>query len=65
MGIEYGTKSTGGNYLKQSQERSTELAQDVVDLRVESIGLEQGSPSLENGVCNLQHTNIDGRVGRR
>lgn len=54
-----------GNYLEQSEERSTELAQDMIDLSVEGIGLEQRSPSLENGVCDLQHTNVDGRVGRR
>ena len=51
------------NYLEKSQERSTKLAENVVDLGVERIRLEQGSPSLENGMRNLQHTDVDGRVG--
>jgi hypothetical protein len=42
-----------GNYLEKSQERSTELGKNVVDLGVERIGLEQRSPSLENRVGDL------------
>lgn len=54
-----------GRYLKQGQERSAKLAENMVDLRIKRIGLEQRSPSLENGVRDLEHTNVDGRVGRR
>jgi hypothetical protein len=54
-----------GRYLKQGQERSAKLAKNMVDLRIKRIGLEQRSPSLENGVRDLEHTNVDGRVGRR
>jgi ribosomal protein S17E len=52
-------------YLKQGQERSTKLVKNMVNLRIKRIGLEQRSPSLENGVRDLEHTNVDSRVGRR
>lgn len=51
-----------GWYLEEGQKRIPEFVQDVVDLRVQLIGLEQGPPSLENRVCDLKHANVDGRV---
>jgi len=37
----------------------------MVDLYVQFIGLEERAPPLENGVRNLQHTDVGGRVVRQ
>lgn len=54
-----------GSYLQETEERSAELLQHMVDLHVQIVGLEERAPPLENGVCNLQHANVGGRVIRQ
>lgn len=51
--------------LDQSQEWVAELVENMVDLNVKLVGLEERSPALEDGVRNLEDTNVDGRVGWR
>jgi hypothetical protein len=62
IAVSNGTLKT---YLEERKERCAELLQNMVDLHIQLVGLEKWAPSLEDGVCNLQNTNVDGRVGGR
>jgi hypothetical protein len=62
IAVSNGTLKT---YLEERKERCAELLQNMVDLHIQLVGLEKWAPPLEDGVCNLQNTNVDGRVGGR
>ncbi|KAI6754965.1 hypothetical protein HG531_004071 [Fusarium graminearum] len=46
-------------YHKKLKESLTKCLDDMVDLHVELICTEQGSPSGEDRVCNFENTNVD------
>jgi hypothetical protein len=52
-------------YHKKLEESLTKCLDHMVDLHVELICAEQGSPSNEDGVCNFENTNVDLRIGGR
>jgi hypothetical protein len=49
-------------YLKQDEIWGPELSEDMVDLGVQLVGAVEGPPSLEDGMCDLQDSNVDGDV---
>jgi hypothetical protein len=61
----FARKGASRSYLEETEERSAELLEHMVDLLVQLVGLEERAPPLENGVCNLQHTDVGGRVIRQ
>lgn len=46
-------------YDKQLNERLPERLNDMVDLQVKLVCSEQRTPATEDGVCNLEDTDID------
>lgn len=48
-----------GTYDEKLHERLAECLDNVVDFQVQLVGSEQRPPTREDGVCNLEHANID------
>lgn len=55
---------TRKEYLEKREEWSPKALEDMINFSIQLVRLEQGSPSLENRVRNLEHTNVGGRVVR-
>lgn len=51
-------------YLEESQERTAESFENMINFQVQLIRPEKGSPSLENGMCDLEYAVVDSGVVR-
>ena len=51
-------------HLEKSQERAAESFENMIDFQVQLIRPEKRSPSLENGMCDLEYAIVDSGVVR-